>query len=186
MRFLVLLLFPVVVFAQSYPNKPLRYVWNSHPHSDHTGGLPVLIAEGATLVVQENSREFFERALNSPRTLLDDSLAKAPKKLKIETFADKKVYTDGTQTVELYHIYPAPHSNALLVAYLPRQKVLFQGDFSVNPAQGGGMQPANEHVRALVPALEKLGITDYNRYINVHASAAAQTKADVTAAMNAQ
>jgi hypothetical protein len=41
------------------------------------------------------------------------------------------------------------------------------------------MQPANDHVRALVPALEKLGITDYNRYINVHAPAAPQTKADV-------
>ena len=172
---------------KTFPNKPIRYVVNTHPHSDHTGGLPVLVAEGATLVVQENSREFFERALNTPRTLLDDSLAKAPKKLKIETFADKKVYTDGTQTVELYHIFPAPHSNALLVAYLPRQKVLFQGDFSINPAQGGGgWTPANEHVRALVPALEKLGITDYNRYINVHASAAPQTKADVTASMNAR
>jgi glyoxylase-like metal-dependent hydrolase (beta-lactamase superfamily II) len=170
---------------KQFPGKPIRYVVNTHPHSDHTGGLPVLVAEGATLVVQQNSREFFERALNTPRTLLDDSLAKAPKKLKIETFADKKVYTDGTQTVELYHIFPAPHSNALLVAYLPRNKVLFQGDFSVNPAQGGGMQPANEHVRALVPALEKLGI-DYNRYINVHASAAPQTKADVTASMNAR
>jgi glyoxylase-like metal-dependent hydrolase (beta-lactamase superfamily II) len=170
---------------KQFPGKPIRYVVNTHPHSDHTGGLPVLIAEGATLVVQENAREFFERALNTPRTLLDDSLAKNPKRLKIETFADKKVYTDGTQTVELYHIFPAPHSNALLVAYLPRNKVLFQGDFSVNPAQGGGMQPANEHVRALVPALEKLGI-DYNRYINVHAPAAPQTKADVTAAMNAR
>ena len=74
----------------------------------------------------------------------------------------------------------------LIVAYLPRQKVLFQGDFSINPAQGGGWTPANEHVRALVPALEKLGITDYNRYINVHASAGPQTKADVTASMNAR
>jgi glyoxylase-like metal-dependent hydrolase (beta-lactamase superfamily II) len=171
---------------KQFPNKPIRYVVNTHPHSDHTGGLPVLVAEGATLVAQENSREFFERALNTPRTLLDDSLAKAPKKLKLETFAEKKVYTDGTQTVELYHIFPAPHSNALIVAYLPRNKVLFQGDFSINPAQGGGMQPANEHVRALVPALEKLGIVDYNRYINVHASAAPQTKADVTASMNAR
>ena len=168
-----------------FPSKPIRYVMNTHPHSDHTGGLPALVAEGATIITQANNREFFERALNTPRTLLDDSLAKNPKRLKIETFADKKVYTDGTQTVELYHIFPAPHSNALLVAYLPRQKVLFQGDFSITPAQGGGMQPANEHVRALVPALEKLGI-DYNRYINVHASAAPQTKADVTAAMNAR
>ncbi|HUQ53878.1 MAG TPA: MBL fold metallo-hydrolase [Gammaproteobacteria bacterium] len=175
----------VAEIKKQFPDKPIRYVMVTHPHADHTGGLPVLVAEGATLVVQENSREFYERALNTPRTLLDDALAKAPKRAKIETVADKKVYTDGTHTVEMYHIYPAPHSNALLIAYLPKEKVLFQGDFSVNPAQGGGTQPANDHVQALVPALAKLGITDYTRYINVHASTAPQTKADVTAAMNA-
>src|SRR5262249_57930641 len=37
------------------PNKPIRYVWNSHPHSDHTGGLPVLVAEGATIITQKNN-----------------------------------------------------------------------------------------------------------------------------------
>ncbi len=171
---------------RQFPGKPIRYVMNTHPHSDHTGGLPVLVAEGATIIAQENAAEFFERALNTPRTLLDDTLAKAPKRAKVETVADKRVYTDGTHTVEFYHIFPAPHSNALLIAYLPQQKIVFQGDFSVNPVQGGaGMQPANDHVRALVPALAKLGL-DYNRYINVHASAAPQTKADVTAAMNAR
>jgi glyoxylase-like metal-dependent hydrolase (beta-lactamase superfamily II) len=174
----------VAEIKKQYPGKPIRYVMVTHPHADHTGGLPVLVAEGATIVAQENSREFFERALNTPRTLLDDALAKAPKRARVESVAAKKVYTDGTHTVELYHIYPAPHSNALLVAYLPKEKVLFQGDFSVNPAQGGGMQPANDHVQALVPAVAKLGL-DYDRYINVHASAAPQTKADVTASMNA-
>jgi glyoxylase-like metal-dependent hydrolase (beta-lactamase superfamily II) len=174
----------VAEIKKQFPNKPLRYVMVTHPHSDHTGGLPVVVAEGATLIVQENSREFFERALNTPRTLLDDALAKAPKRARVESVTDKKVYTDGTHTVEFYHIYPAPHSNALMVAYLPKEKVLFQGDFSVNPAQGGGMQPANDHVQALVPAVAKLGL-DYERYINVHASAAPQTKADVAAAMNA-
>jgi glyoxylase-like metal-dependent hydrolase (beta-lactamase superfamily II) len=169
---------------RQFPGKPIRYVMVTHPHADHTGGLPVLVAEGATIIAQENSREFFERALNTPRTLLDDALAKAPKRARVESVTDKRVYTDGTRTVELYHIFPAPHSNALLVAYLPNEKVLFQGDFSVNPAQGGGMQPANDHVLALVPALAKLGI-DYERYINVHASAAPQTKADVAAAMAA-
>jgi glyoxylase-like metal-dependent hydrolase (beta-lactamase superfamily II) len=175
----------VAEIKKQFPGKPIRYVMVTHPHADHTGGLPVLVAEGATIVAQENSREFFDRALNTPRTLLDDALARAPKRARVESVTDKKVYTDGTHTVEMYHIYPAPHSNALLVAYLPKEKVLFQGDFSVNPAQGGGMQPANDHVQALVPALAKLGL-DYERYINVHASAAPQTKADVTAAMNAR
>jgi glyoxylase-like metal-dependent hydrolase (beta-lactamase superfamily II) len=161
-----------------FPGKPIRYVMNTHPHSDHTGGLPALVAEGATIITQANNREFFERALNTPRTLLDDVLAKSPKRAKVDTVDAKRVYSDGTRTVEFYHIYPAPHSNGLLIAYIPKEKIIFQGDFSVNPGQ-----PANDHVRALVPALEKLKLTDFDRYINVHVSAAPQHKADVWQAM---
>jgi glyoxylase-like metal-dependent hydrolase (beta-lactamase superfamily II) len=156
------------------PNKPIRYVMNTHPHSDHTGGLPALVAEGATIVTHKNNEEFFEKALNTPRTLLNDTLAKNPKKAKVESVSEKKVYSDGTRTVELYHIPPAPHSNGLLVAFIPKERVLFQGDFSL-PAAG---QPANDHVKALVPVLEKLNL-NFDRYINVHTSAAPQTKADL-------
>jgi glyoxylase-like metal-dependent hydrolase (beta-lactamase superfamily II) len=159
------------------PNKPIRYVMNTHPHSDHTGGLPTLVAEGAIVITQKNNEEFLDKALNTPRTLLNDTLAKNPKKAKIETVAEKRVYSDGTRTVEMYHIYPAPHSNGLIIAYIPKEKVLFQGDFSVIPGE-----PANDHVKALVPVLERLNL-DFERYINVHTSAAPQTKADVWKAM---
>jgi glyoxylase-like metal-dependent hydrolase (beta-lactamase superfamily II) len=157
------------------PNKPIRYVMNTHPHSDHTGGLPALVAEGATIITQKNNEEFFERALNTPRTLLTDTLAKNPKKARVEAVSDKKVYSDGTRTVEMYHVAPVPHSNGLMVAYFPKEKVLFQGDFSL-PAEG---QPGNDHVKALVPALEKLKLVDFERYINVHASTTPQTKAEL-------
>jgi glyoxylase-like metal-dependent hydrolase (beta-lactamase superfamily II) len=156
-----------------FPNKPIRYVMNTHPHSDHTGGLPALVAEGATIITQKNNQDFLEKALNTPRTLLDDVLAKNPKKAKIEAVMEKKVYSDGSRTVEFYHTWPVPHSNGLMIAYIPKEKVLFQGDFSVNPGE-----PANDHVKALVPILENLKL-DFNRYINVHASAAPQSKADV-------
>ncbi|MEO8097770.1 MAG: MBL fold metallo-hydrolase [Acidobacteriota bacterium] len=155
------------------PNKPIRYVMNTHPHADHTGGLPALVADGATIITQKNNEEFLGRALNTPRTLLTDVLAKNPKKAIVETVSEKKVYSDGTRVVELYHVPGAPHSNGLIIAYMPKEKVLFQGDFSVTPGE-----PANDHVKALVPVLEKLKL-DFNRYINVHASAAPQTKADV-------
>src|SRR5436853_4638271 len=113
------------------PNKPIRYVMNTHPHSDHTGGLPVLVAEGATIITQKNNEEFLEKALNTPRTLLNDTLAKNPKKAKVEAVGEKKVYSDGTRRVEMYHIPGAPHSNGLMIAFIPKEKVLFQGDFSL-------------------------------------------------------
>jgi len=118
-----------------------------------------------------------EKALNTPRTLLTDPLAKNPRKVKFEAVEEKKVYTDGTRTVEMYHVFPAPHSNGLIIAYIPKEKILFQGDFSVNPGE-----PANDHVKALYAYLEKHPL-DFDRYINVHTSAASQHKEDVWKAM---
>ena len=68
-----------------------------------------------------------------------------------------------------------------MIAYIPREKVLFQGDFSL-PAAG---QPANDHVMALAPALKKLNL-DYDRYINVHTSEAAQNRAKLERAVAAR
>ena len=164
-----------------FPGKPIRYVMNTHPHSDHTGGLPVLVAEGATIITQKNNEEFLEKALNTPRTLLNDTLAKNPKKAKVEDVSEKKVYSDGTRTVEMHHIATAPHSNGLLIAYIPKEKIVFQGDFSL-PAAG---QPANDHVMALAPVLKKLNL-DYDRYINVHTSEAPQNRAELERAVAAR
>src|SRR5262245_33550031 len=155
-----------------FPNKPIRYVFNTHPHSDHTGGLPALVANGTTIITQKNNAAFLEKSLSNPRTLLDDVLAKNPKKAKVEAVDEKKVYSDGTRTVEFYHVYPAPHSNGLLIAYIPKEKVLFQGDFTVTTGQ-----PANDHVKALAPVVKKLNLP-FERYINVHASAMPQTSKD--------
>jgi len=157
-----------------FPNKPLRYVWNSHPHSDHTGGLPALVAENVTIITQQNNKAFFEKSLNTPRTLLNDTLAKSLKKVKIETIGEKKVYSDGSRTVEFYHVYPTPHSNGLTIAFIPKEKILFQADYTL-PAAG---QQANDHVKALQPVVEKLNL-DFVQYIPVHRGNVPQTKADL-------
>ena len=129
--------------------------------------------KGATIVTQKNNVKFLEGALDTPRTLLSDTLAKNPKKAKFEAVDEKKVYSDGTRTVEIYHVWPAPHSNGLTIAYIPKEKILFQADFTVAPGE-----PANDHVKALGPVvLDKLKL-DFDKYIPVHAGASPLTKAD--------
>ena len=161
-----------------YPTKPLRYVWNSHPHADHTGGLPPFVAEGVTIITQANNRVFLERALNAPRTLLTDRLAKTPLRVKIETVGTRRVFSDDTRTVEFLHVTPTPHTNGMLVAFIPKEKILFQADYTLPAA---GQQP-NDHVRALVAFLDRVNL-DFERFIPVHAPAAPLNRADVYAAV---
>jgi glyoxylase-like metal-dependent hydrolase (beta-lactamase superfamily II) len=52
------------VFAEAkrlIPNKPIRYVINTHHHVDHSGGIRAAMAEGATIVTHEVNKPFFEK-----------------------------------------------------------------------------------------------------------------------------
>ena len=43
------------------PNKPLRYVVNTHAHFDHSGGLRRIMAEtGITIITHEGNKAFYE------------------------------------------------------------------------------------------------------------------------------
>jgi glyoxylase-like metal-dependent hydrolase (beta-lactamase superfamily II) len=117
------------------PNKPIKYLFNTHSHFDHSSGLRRFMAEGTTIITYEQNKRYFEKVANLPHTLNPDMLAKSPKKPSIEGMTDKKVLTDGNHVVELYRLKDSTHNDGLLVAYLPREKVLLEGD---------GWNPPNE------------------------------------------
>jgi hypothetical protein len=112
-----------------FPSKRVRYVVNTHAHFDHAEGLPPFVAEGVTIITDDTSRYFVETALGEPRTLLADTLAKARKKPKVEGVLDVRVLTDGTRTIELRHVQKLAHSDGMLVAWLPKERILFTTDF---------------------------------------------------------
>jgi glyoxylase-like metal-dependent hydrolase (beta-lactamase superfamily II) len=114
-------------------NKPIRYVVNSHHHFDHLGGLRACVAEGATILTAAENKPYYEKVWAMPHTLKPDRLAQAPKKPVIEAVTEKRVLTDGTQTLELYHLEGTNHADTLLIGYLPKGKVLIEADV-YNPA----------------------------------------------------
>jgi glyoxylase-like metal-dependent hydrolase (beta-lactamase superfamily II) len=121
--------------TQRFPNKPIRYVINTHAHYDHAGGLRTYVAQGATVVTHEANRAFYERTWARPHTIQQDLLAKEPKQAVFETMTDKKVMTDGTQTLELYHVRGSGHHLGMIFIYSPRARAVYWGD-GYNPPEG--------------------------------------------------
>jgi len=110
------------------PNKPIRYLVNTHAHFDHAGGVRAFAAEGVTIITHNVNKPFLERVLAMPRRINPDSLAKSNRKAVVEGVGDKRVLTDGKQTLELHHIRGNNHNDGLLMAYLPTIRVLVQAD----------------------------------------------------------
>jgi len=121
--------------AKLIPNKPLKYVINTHAHYDHAGGLRTYPAQGVIVVTQEKNKPFFEQVWARPRTIAPDLLAKEPKPLMFETVSDKKVITDGVQTLEIYWLKDSNHNGGNMVVYHPKAGLLFWGD-GYNPPEG--------------------------------------------------
>jgi glyoxylase-like metal-dependent hydrolase (beta-lactamase superfamily II) len=148
-----------------FPGKRIRYVVNTHPHFDHAAGLPPLVAEGAVVLTDDPNRYFLEQALRSPRTLVGDLLAKSRRKATVEAVVDKMVLADGQRVLELHHIQRLEHSDGMLVAFLPKERILFTADFVV-PERG---QPPSPALVTLVENLERLGL-EFDRHVTVHPS----------------
>src|SRR5438105_5561931 len=77
------------------PNKPIKYVVNTHSHYDHTSGIRTFMAEGATIVTHQVNKPFLEKIAALPHTLSQDRQEQAKKKPAFETMTEKKVMTDG-------------------------------------------------------------------------------------------
>jgi hypothetical protein len=99
------------------------------------------VAEGATIITHDVNKAFFEQSLAAPRTVNPDKLAQSGKKATVEGIKDKRVLSDDTRTIELYHIQGNPHHDGLIMAYLPKEKLLIEAD-AYTPVALNAPQPA--------------------------------------------
>jgi glyoxylase-like metal-dependent hydrolase (beta-lactamase superfamily II) len=167
------------------PGKPIRYLVNTHHHFDHSGGLRAYVDEGATIVTHQVNKAFYEKTFAAPHTLNPDRLAQSRKKANIEAFSnrlilsDNRVVSETTRALELHLIKGSPHHDGILMAYLPKERIVIEVDVYTPPnvpptTPAPAVNPATVN---LVENLERLGL-EFDRILPLHGPGVA-TKADL-------
>ena len=91
------------------PNKPIRYVVNTHHHFDHSGGLRTYLAQGATIVTPQANREYYEQVLFNP----------APRTLQPDRFSTFYPYFAGVDIRKVVETGIAPLINTGMAGKVP-------------------------------------------------------------------
>jgi glyoxylase-like metal-dependent hydrolase (beta-lactamase superfamily II) len=157
----------IAAVKQLLPSKPIRYVVNTHQHFDHSGGVRGYVAAGISIITHEKNKPYWERILKNAFTLEPDRLARSPRAPVLETVGEKRVLSDHAMTLELHHLQGNLHDDTLLVAYLPKQKLLVQADaFHPRPGAAPLAAPPPFTIN-LVENIRRLKL-DVDRVVHLH------------------
>ena len=176
------------------PNKPIRYVVNTHHHFDHAGGLRTFLSQGTTIVTHETNKEYYLDIMfyPAPRTLDPDRLATyepmymiSRRPAPIETVGGDTrstapyVVTDGVRMLEVFHVQDMAyelgdpslrqgnHSQDMLMAYLPKEKILYNADLYSPPAPGAALPAPTAASKTLYQNIVKLKL-DVAQHVPTH------------------
>jgi glyoxylase-like metal-dependent hydrolase (beta-lactamase superfamily II) len=123
-------------------SKPIRYVFDTHYHWDHTQGNSTMVDQGVTVVCSQDcaselagkgKTEWDQMSKNAEYSL-------APYRLQQPSvvFGDFMAIDDGERRLELRRVGPA-HTIGDAVAFLPKEGILFTGDLCVNWRAGNNV-----------------------------------------------
>jgi glyoxylase-like metal-dependent hydrolase (beta-lactamase superfamily II) len=76
--------------------------------------------------------------------LKPDRLALAPPEevaegYTFEKVGQKYVLTDGTKVMEIYNVQGLQHAQGMLIAYMPKERIVVEADLFTPPAQGAAL-----------------------------------------------
>lgn len=147
----------VRMLATAFPNKPVRYVAVTHHHSDHIGGVRGMAAAGASTVVEQGHAPPLNTLLAATHRNPPDELTKRRQATgrtigTVESYNGMRTIAQGTQALQLRTILGDPHSDPIVLAYVPSAGVLFQSDLWF-PGLGAPASPDAVHMLRAIESM---------------------------------
>jgi len=139
---------------------PVRFVFNTHFHGDHTGGNEAFGNAGAVIVAHDNVYRRLSVDFRNPVSGRETKAA-PPRALPIVTFNDSATFHLNGHTAVVFHVANA-HTDGDAIVWFPDANVLHAGDCLFNgmypvidAGAGGtldGMITANDRILSIVKA----------------------------------
>jgi hypothetical protein len=87
--------------------------------------------------------------------------------LELQTFTDHYTISDGNQTVEFYHVEASTTGDNMLIAYLPKEKIVINADLYGPPPAGGTLAKVTNNAVVLYRNLKRLKL-DVTTHVPIH------------------
>ena len=167
-------------------NLPIRFVFNTHYHADHSFGNGIFMEAGATILcsrecgAESRSKgeadwrsQVFNRGERPNASVHDKAVAEETRqkgyRLEHPTllFDERMAFDDGERRLELIRMGPG-HSKGDAIAYLPNEKILITGDLCVNWNSGNNVGDRDADHDNWVVALDKMAQWDVKTVVPGH------------------
>ncbi|MBO9593443.1 MAG: MBL fold metallo-hydrolase [Niabella sp.] len=112
---------------QTLPGKKIGYVHLSHFHNDHIAGVMELVKEGAVILCTPSMEKPVREMIAATNGNQAGSVHPA-----FNFFNGHKILEDSHHRVELFEV-PNSHAQGLSFLYLPREKLIYEGDLLSMP-----------------------------------------------------
>lgn len=123
----------IITEIRKTTSKPIRFVFNTHYHHDHSFGNCVFVDAGATII--STVETLYEMKTQGKKEWDENysgqSLSGYRREFPSQTFEHTLLFDDGEHRAELINMGQA-HTRSDGVVYLPKEKILITGDLFVN------------------------------------------------------
>ena len=123
------------MIIKQIPNKPIRYVVNSHQHFDAAAGLRAYSHLGATIITNWHNYELYRHDFINyqARTMKPDMVSQWPPTELAEGYyweavRENYILEDQGRVMHVYYLNPNQHAEGMMFAYLPKEKLILEND----------------------------------------------------------